>query len=122
VDAKRLEEIESRLKAATPGEWSARCREFSNTEIARNIWTEYGWICRTENCDQQENADFIAHAPTDISDLLSEVRECHEKIRVMEEALKLISSAQRSYECGYVIPSKRARDALAAADKIGGAG
>jgi hypothetical protein len=29
---------------ATPGEWDNRCKEFSNSEIARHIWTNYGWI------------------------------------------------------------------------------
>lgn len=71
-----LKEIEARANAATPGPWDNRCKEFSNSERARHIWSEYGWLCTLESpLDSKEvDATFIAHARTDVPKLLAMLR------------------------------------------------
>ena len=71
-----LKEIEARANAATPGPWDNRCKEFSNSERARHIWSEYGWLCTLESpLDSKEvDAAFIAHARTDVPKLLAMLR------------------------------------------------
>jgi hypothetical protein len=76
-----LDEIEQRAMSATPGPWDVRCREFSNTELPRNIWANYGWIAKTEGLSQEANADFIAHAREDIPILVKRLRMAIEVIR-----------------------------------------
>jgi len=76
----RINELREVAKAATPGPWDARCREFSNTELPRNIWTEYGYIAKTENCDQVQNATHIAtFNPTQVLELLDHI-EVYQKV------------------------------------------
>lgn len=48
---------EALCEAATPGPWDNRCKEFSNTERARHIWTEYGWICTFNSPLESSEAD-----------------------------------------------------------------
>lgn len=73
----RIEEIRKRLEAATPGPWSTDAWEKfiryaiekdaeTNVDAAVLLMTERGTKSQT-----RKDADFIAHAPQDISDLLS---------------------------------------------------
>lgn len=78
---KRIEEIEQRTNAATPGPWKWQCEwkedgyhSGAMGELKPNIlW--YG-MDGEENiyCHEKINAEFIAHARTDIPYLISRVR------------------------------------------------
>lgn len=60
-------------------DWSARCREFSNTERPRHIWSDpYGWIGEFKDvCD----AEFVESAnPDTVKRLCELVKECKEWI------------------------------------------
>ena len=84
----RLSEIKNRLEAATPGPWDNRClNTLDNMAKPRHIWTEYGFICelRSPLDSSVADAEFIANAPQDISDLLAVVevyKDCLTKIEV----------------------------------------
>lgn len=76
----RLDAIRGRLDARTPGEWEANGREIDA------LAPPWGEVVSTEvNCmnhcyggtgrgvERAEDADLIAHAPQDLTDLLAEV-------------------------------------------------
>ena len=81
----RIDEIERRLKAATPGPW-----EVSDTDIRSSAFVRaprFGHVCnapvphsdwheaeRNRNSQARKNIEFIAHAPSDIAYLLDEFR------------------------------------------------
>lgn len=72
---KRLEEIEARLKAATPEPWSYDSDE---NEIHADTMQDFGGdpvhICEMMGSSRIDNSSFIANAPTDIRDLLAVVK------------------------------------------------
>lgn len=75
MDAKRLQEIEARANAATPGPWVRDGLYVRNNPhevaLARALDDE------GHNCGEayaRPNGDFIAAARTDVSDLVAEVR------------------------------------------------
>lgn len=69
---KYLAEVKSRADKATPGPWDARCKEFSNSEIPRHIWSNYGWLATFNGPRMRCLADteFTANAIEDIPRLL----------------------------------------------------
>ena len=75
MDPKRRAEIEERLAATTPGPWHTGM--LYNCDWDRDVIAGNVAIChinRSELGTKQEaiDADFIAHAPADIRDLLDE--------------------------------------------------
>lgn len=82
-----IEKIEARLKVATPGPWRVADREphpdfGEETLIERdveepsftNLIIGTLWFDELHLACTNENAQFIAHAPTDIANLLAEVK------------------------------------------------
>lgn len=69
-----LDQIEKRVKAATPGEWYVG-QYCINSKINED---RYDGICEKPNKD---SAEFIAHSPTDIAKLI-------ETVKVMKEVLE----------------------------------
>lgn len=71
MTAEELETIRVRLSAATPGPWKA--------EIFGGMWGVYSQVALyNQQFDlledvSDDNAEFIAHAPTDIAGLLAEI-------------------------------------------------
>lgn len=83
----RLEEIESRLKAATPGPWLL---EYENAdERSGGEWYTAGpaRIMFPYSANQQQetmaqiNAELIAHCPEDLTYLIARVRELEDALR-----------------------------------------
>ncbi len=83
-----LDAIEARAEAATPGPW----REPKNglglgwTIFPKN---SKGWSIAT--CDSGTDADFIAHARTDVPALVAELRVARE---VVEAACQLVADEE----------------------------
>jgi hypothetical protein len=76
VNTQSLDEIERRLKAATPGPWEAEKREPFLYGQGFPIRGSQGPISVCPAVAHGLNdAEFIAHAPTDIATLLSAFRE-----------------------------------------------
>lgn len=74
-------ELRELAEKASPGPWDARCREFSNTELPRNIWSEYGWVCKTEGISPVEDAEFISAAnPETVLALLDEIDQLEAEV------------------------------------------
>lgn len=71
-----LDVIEARLKAATPGPWVAPCGALG-TDV-RTL----GGASVADDVKRADDADFIAHAPTDIAALLAEVRRLTPAVKV----------------------------------------
>lgn len=84
-DEERLQEIEERCAAATPGPWYVDGCYSSNT----NIRTEGpGWpLCSMSSLreNRMENAIFIAHARADVPALVAEVWRLKAKIEEIEK-------------------------------------
>lgn len=87
-----LDAIEERARAATPGPYEARCKEFCNLAKPRHIWSEYGWIGEYSGISAVENAEFAAHSISDISLLC-------ERLRYAVEALALFASGRYIEPC-----------------------
>jgi hypothetical protein len=99
----RLREL---LEKATPGDWDNRCREFSNTERARHIWSNYGWIATFESPLDSAQAD---------AELICELRNNAEKLL---EALDLATSEMYAVRL-FLINGEMAESKIAAANTLG---
>lgn len=90
-DPLNLEEIEARLKAATPGPWKAdTSNDGSSVTAATACYTVCDcadWVHPTEG--EVSDARLIAHAPTDLAALVAEVR----RLRELEHMIPLASAA-----------------------------
>ncbi len=85
--AKQL--IAAREKA-TPNDWEGRCKEFSNSEIPRHIWTNYGWI-GTFNGPLNStlaDVDFTCLAANNITQI------CEAYLAVVEDRKKLVEELE----------------------------
>lgn len=79
----RLEEISARLKAATPGPWKptsdlpswAVASESVMTDVVATVNRAYRVPHRRNLGCRLEDAEFIAHAPEDISYLIAALKE-----------------------------------------------
>lgn len=88
MDAKYFEEIKAREQAATPGVWmtiKSASRECYHLVATDEVTIKLGEIY------PNPDADFIAHARTDIPELISALREAQ------DENTKLISEVQNSH-------------------------
>lgn len=77
-----LTAIESRLKAATPGPYDARVREFSNRALCE-VWTEFGWYQQLPRDYREPTTDLFANVPTDLAKLLAIVRRQSEALEMI---------------------------------------
>jgi len=87
MDDKRLDEIEARHKAATPGPWTDQETGYSKTGYADGEHYHQIRFPFDPNIDtypsglkdlmSAEDAAFIAHARDDVPDLAAEVRRLH---------------------------------------------
>ena len=117
-----LEEIEARLAAATPGPWafaSAPAEGSSETpaEYVANALTGAGplfvvWVPATEGAaggyvltavtgdgpHASFDAEFIAHAPTDIRALLAEVKRLQAQIDAVKELHKPVAANVTAFD------------------------
>jgi hypothetical protein len=80
MDQQRLDAIRARCEAATPGEWRAYEERFDPCGVELQIYDTNGWAkdlgpiaVLDLHCGQTDNAAFIAHARTDVPDMLDEV-------------------------------------------------
>jgi len=107
TDPKPFARLRELLDRATPGDWDNRCRGFSNTEWARHIWSNYGWIATFERPLDSAEAD---------AELICELRNNAEKL------LEALDEAERALEYyGNRMDSGRtAREALATIRALGG--
>lgn len=86
---KRIDEIEARLKAATPGPWRIKPSAFerhcigSDTRSTAKALFNMG----SEDAEVEANAELIAHAPEDERYLLDALRAAEEKVDELEDAL-----------------------------------
>lgn len=82
-----LDEAECRAKVATPGPWRLG---------TYNVWADVRIVARTDTAapgsrrefvrdEDDANADFIAHARTDVPALIAEVRRLREALAVYAE-------------------------------------
>ena len=70
----QLDAIRSRLNAATPGPWIAEySSEQGNCVIPHDALSTREAVCVTRLYHAAADAELIAHAPTDLADLLTEV-------------------------------------------------
>lgn len=89
VDRQRLDEIEQRLHAATPGPW---CHRDQFIETAGTTGQLLGVTMQRneDGLDQLpggENACFIAHAREDVELLLAEVARLQSRVEELEQQL-----------------------------------
>lgn len=74
----KLLEIEARLKAATPGPYEVIREDRDAGDIWFDVWSNDGSVAHCgeiANLNAIKNAEFFAHAPTDIAELIRAVRE-----------------------------------------------
>jgi hypothetical protein len=94
---KRLEEIEARLKAATPGPWDSEVsrgelRFRAGEHVGRLMWRGLGPLSDESDYRATYDAALIGHAPTDLGFLLRLVRMQLELIPLAEEMERGICS------------------------------
>ncbi len=76
----RLAEIEKRCNAATAGPWFPWLVE----KVGWTIQVGVGWLFRASAKGTEQDARFIAHARTDIPDLLSEIKRLREELQLTQ--------------------------------------
>lgn len=82
-----LQAIRTRLKKATPGPWHVHGRIFqiySGTRIPGKNYPELNYM-DVPSIRPKEDADFIAHAPTDIAHLLALVEAGEEMAQFLQD-------------------------------------
>ena len=124
---KRLEEIKKRVEAATPGRWTTfhpRFRYCANDICADDEKNEPFVLAQMNRNmpNWKEDADFIAHARTDIYDLLRVVEIQREALRRIATHANISSNHKKEYEGdSYSLILELAKQALALAREILGA-
>lgn len=89
-----LDAVRERLDAATPGPWTVQNATFNGHVLTRCVGTND--LASDDDCiaelDVREggrdaaNADFIAHAPTDIKQLLGHIDQLNQRLAAAEAA------------------------------------
>lgn len=81
----QLKEIRERAEKATPGEWHVEDPSFDGW----TVWREGMCLTRCGHAEfDRLNADFIAHAPTDIAALRKDNERLRAVLKIAVEALK----------------------------------
>lgn len=88
-----LDEIEARLKAATPGPWVGGHLRSIESETGYNIALVYRYAVNNEDTGQ-ENVALIAHAPTDIAALIAEVRQLRATVDRWQRTAHALASSE----------------------------
>ena len=83
----RLNEIEARANAATEGPWEADWR-FTGWDISGNDYDDDGLPALIASDADGEDADFIAHARTDVPDMAAALRAVLELHDCIEPSLE----------------------------------
>ncbi len=107
MNTERLEEIRTRVEAATEGPW-IRCTGAGRGECRCNIiWGPHAAIAETVHqksegyagedmlVSQKQahlNGELIAHAPTDLRDCLSEIERLHQELRERDGMIAVLTS------------------------------
>ncbi|PPG34494.1 hypothetical protein [Rathayibacter sp. AY2B9] len=85
TDPLDLNTIEARAAAATVGPWATFNRfHIEAPSVDRNVTQAAEW--ESSGIEREEDAEFIAHARTDIPALIAEVRRLREEKTAHEEA------------------------------------
>lgn len=98
MDAERLKQIRERSEKATPGKWQQY--GLIGSGALGSVQVQVGNIGRTTHPNwkdvlpNHENARFIAHARTDVPDLLKELELANARIKTLEAAIHRHNEAQ----------------------------
>lgn len=97
--SQRIEEIEARLKAATPGIRTVGPWEDGSTpENFTNVYCDEHELVLVKEC-LIADAEIFAHAPADLAYLIATVKEQQEKIRTLDLSRhEWMSSAAKAYK------------------------
>lgn len=107
---KNLNEIKTRLEKATPGPWETYDSSYMSTYSWIDEWYVENAEARIEGENRINNANFIAHTPEDVSQLIARVEK-------LENALNEIDRFKDGNALRYVQDIKSiARTALAEED------
>lgn len=78
-----LDLIKARMAAITPSPWETR-HPFNDTRVV----SMEGAIIATFHANKNNNADFVAQAPTDIARLIAEVERLREQKQMLTMAIE----------------------------------
>ena len=92
---REIDAIEQRLKAATPGPWKYEARSDIVWFAKRNA----GIKCSTNYSMTREDAEFIAHAPADISALIDGLEFLLRKIANIKSTLSQVEIRDKFFLC-----------------------
>ncbi|HEV2929940.1 MAG TPA: hypothetical protein VGW74_14705, partial [Propionibacteriaceae bacterium] len=89
-----LDAIEARADAATPGPWHGEHEQYEGRELLCVSIGDYGWVCSGERSPEYDidseqgkaDAEFIAHARTEVPALVAEVRGLRAELERMRRA------------------------------------
>jgi hypothetical protein len=99
MDAKQLDEIRKRAEAATAGPWGTSEDVVTITGSNGRDWNIAYFYGEVVSPDQSEkNAEFTAHARTDIPALLAALAASQERERAMREALTEIEAKTQKHD------------------------
>ena len=95
MDQTRLDAIRARCEAATPGPWVTKQPEdnfngfslahlIAMTPLWRKEWDAV-WAVPPGGASPSADRDFIAHARTDVPDMLDEIAALREKVAMLED-------------------------------------
>lgn len=83
MDKARLDAIRARCEAATPGEWSVIPKGNALSVVAKSGAFTMN-ICHYSHKDGAD-AEFIAHARTDVPDMLAEIEHLRAKLQIAQD-------------------------------------
>lgn len=101
MDQQRLDAIRARCEAATKGPWELTKdgRYEDHDECRINLPNDTIELC------SYENGEFIAHARTDVPDLLAEVERLTRELEAAKRDIEIALGTQRvCFACKNVIP------------------
>ena len=102
MDRTRLDAIRARCEAATPGEWTAVWR--GNTVKSHAVITKiFGQSITGGISPRTGNAEFIAHARTDVPDLLAEIERLTAELAATESDRDVLREEIQRWRDGSII-------------------
>lgn len=92
----QLAEIEARAEAATPGEWHVcTCSLKGACPHDKGVRMSFCTEGLPDKAPYPNDADFIAHARTDIPDLIAEVKQQQSDVRQLREIIQWLEENSR---------------------------